>query len=309
MSNTQSGDANKGPLFFASIARDKEKLGFYFVLPTVLLLIFIYVFPFIMQVYLSLTWWGPLDGTPWYYAFESLNWFEQYWMLMTDGRFWGSILRTLFIMIVVVPMEFALGLGLAYLFLDNFPGRKLFYSILLTPMMVVPAVVGLIFFLSFQGTGPINDTLGLPSNFSWLTDPDRAIITVMVADIWQWTPLMFLILLAGMLGVPTDQITAAKLLGGSNIQNFFKIIMPKMKGVIVIALLLRTVESFKIFDLIYIMTKGGPGVQTETISLYIYKMTFGDLEWSYVAAMGLFILLVLSVLAAFGLKAMAKKQP
>ena len=119
---------------------------------------------------------------------------------------------------------------------------------------------------------------------------------------------MFLILLAGMLGVPRDQIVAARLLGGSNFQNFFKIIMPKMKGVIAIALLLRTVESFKIFDLIYIMTKGGPGVQTETISLYIYKLTFADLDWSYVAAVGLFVLFVLSVLAALGLKAMARNK-
>ena len=128
----------------------------------------------------------------------------------------------------------------------------------------------------------------------------------MVADIWQWTPLMFLILLAGMLGVPSDQILAARLLGGSNFQNFIKIIVPRMKSVILIALVLRSVECFKIFDLIYIMTKGGPGVQTQTISVYLYKLTFGDLDWSYVAAIGLTILVALSVLAAYGLKAMAR---
>ncbi len=140
-------------------------------------------------------------------------------------------------MIVVVPAEFFLGLGLAYLFIDRFPGRKLFYSILLTPMMIVPAVVGLMFFLLFQGTGPINDHLGLPSNFSWLADNNRSLIAVMIADIWQWTPLMFLILLAGMLGVPADQLLAAKLLGGSNWQNFRKIIIPRMKIVIIIAII------------------------------------------------------------------------
>ncbi len=307
MKNNQTASAIYTKAYWQNVEQDKEKLDFYFVLPTILLLLFIVVFPLLMQVYLSLSWWGPLDGEPWYYAFKSLNWFEQYWEILIDGRFWGAILRTLFIMVVVVPAEFLIGLGLAYLFLDNFPGRKFFYSIMLTPMMVVPAVVGLMFYLCFQGTGPINNTLGLPTSFSWLTDPNRAIITVMIADIWQWMPLMFLILLAGMLGVPTDQVTAAKLLGGSNLQNFFKIILPKMKGVIVIALLLRAVESFKTFDLIYIMTKGGPGVQTETISLYFYKMTFANLEWSYVAAMGLFVLIALSVMAAFGLKAMAKK--
>jgi multiple sugar transport system permease protein len=206
-----------------------------------------------------------------------------------------------------VPAQFFLGMALAYLFIDQFPGRKLFYSIMLTPMMIVPAVVGLMFFLLFQGTGPINDHLGLPPEFSWLTDVNRAMISVIIADIWQWTPLMFLILLAGMLGVPSDQLLAARLLGGSNWQNFFKIILPRMKTVIIIALVLRAVECFKIFDLVFIMTNGGPGVQTETISVFLYNQTFGELEWAYVATMGLSILIALSILAMKGLSLMAKK--
>ena len=306
MTNTPNPNAPKG--YFARVARDPAKLGFWFILPTFLLLLFIVVFPFFMQLYLSLTWWTPLDGVPWYRAWEGFIWFEQYINLLTDGRLWGALGRTLLIMVVVVPIEFLLGLGLAYLFMDQFPGRKLFYSILLTPMMVVPAVVGLMFFLLFQGTGPVNAHLGLPTDYSWLTDVNRSMIAVMVADIWQWTPLMFLILLAGMLGVPPDQLLAARLLGGGNLQNFFKIILPRMKSVAIIAIVLRSVECFKIFDLVQIMTKGGPGVQTETISIYLYKLTFGDLEWSYVAAIGLAILLVLSVIAAKGLSYMAKKK-
>lgn len=294
--------------YWARVARSKDKIGFWFILPTVSLLIFIVVFPLLMQVYLSATWWTPLEGIPWYQAWEVFNWFEQYWLLLTDSRFWGALWRTILIMMIAVPVQFLLGMALAYLFMDQFPGRKIFYSILLTPMMVVPAVVGLMFFLLFQGTGPINDHLGLPPSYSWLTDVNRSMISVIIADIWQWTPLMFLILLAGMLGVPSDQLLAAKLLGGSNIQNFFKIILPRMKTVIAIALVLRFVECFKIFDLIYIMTKGGPGVQTETISLFLYKLTFGELDWAYVAAIGLTLLFVLSVIAAKALSTMAKKN-
>ena len=167
-------------------------------------------------------------------------------------------------------------------------------------------VVGLMFYMCFQGTGPINSHLGLPASYTWLTDTNRALISVIVAEIWQWTPLMFLILLAGMLGVPADQLLAAKLLGGSNLQNFIKIVVPRMKNVIVIALVLRSVECFKIFDVVYIMTKGGPGVKTQTISVYLYKLTFADLNWSYVAAIGLTILAGLSVLATYGLKLTAK---
>ncbi|SHH10749.1 carbohydrate ABC transporter permease [Cognatishimia maritima] len=294
--------------YWSRVGRDGRKLGKWFVAPTVALLIFIVIFPLLMQLYLSFTWWTPLDGVPWYQAYESFNWGENYLILAYDPAFWAALWRTAMIMLVAVPAQFFLGLGLAYLFIDKFPGRKVFYSIVLTPMMVVPAVVGLMFFLLFQGTGPVNDSLGLPASFSWLTDPNRALISVIIADTWQWTPLMFLILLAGMLGVPSDQLLAARLLGGSNWQNFYKIILPRMKSVIAIAIVLRLVECFKIFDLIFIMTSGGPGVATETISLFLYKKTFADLDWAYVGAVGLAVLIVLSLIAAFGLSRVAKNK-
>ncbi len=288
--------------FWRRVGADPKRLGFWMILPTVVLLLFIVVFPLLMQLYLSVTTWSPLDGVPWYRAYEGFAWLEQFWRLLTDPELWGAIGRTLLIMLAAIPVEFFAGLGLATLFVDHFPARKLFYSILLTPMMVVPAVAGLMFYLCFQGTGPINDHLGLATSFSWLTDPDRAIVTIIIADIWQWTPLMFLILLAGMLGVPTDQLLAARLLGASEWQIFRRIVLPRMKKVIWIVLALRIVESFKIFDVINVMTKGGPGVQTETVSMYLYRLTFGDYEWGYVAAIGLAILFALSVIAAQMLK-------
>lgn len=294
--------------YTSRLARDRKKLGRWFVAPTVLLLMLIVIFPLLMQLYVSFTWWTPLEGTPWYQAHELFNSGDNYVRLAEDPRLWGAILRTLVIIIISVPIQFTLGMGLAYLFLNKFPGQKIFYSILLTPMMIVPAVVGLMFFLLFQSTGPINAHLGLARDFSWLTDTNRSIIAVIAADTWQWTPLMFLILLAGMLSVPPDQLLAAKLLGASDFQSARRIILPKMKSVIIIALVLRTVESFKIFDLVYIMTNGGPGVQTETISLFLYKLTFGEFEWSYVAAIGLVILLVLSLIAILGLSFMARKK-
>jgi multiple sugar transport system permease protein len=304
MTNQTNSDKNLG--YWESVAQDSQKLGFWFILPTVLLLVFIVAFPLCMQLYLSVTWWTPLDGDPWYQAYKGFVWLEQYGYVFTDERVWGALWRTGVVMFFAVPIQFFLGMALAYLFIDQFPGKKLFYSILLTPMMIVPAVVGLMFYLLFQGTGPVNDHLGLPPDYSWLTDVTRSMISVIVADIWQWTPLMFLILLAGMLGVPQDQILAGRLLGGSNWQNFVKIILPRMKTVIIIAIVLRSVECFKIFDLIQIMTKGGPGIQTETISMYLYKLTFADFEWAYVASIGLTILVALSILAVMGLNYMAK---
>jgi multiple sugar transport system permease protein len=210
-------------------------------------------------------------------------------------------------------VQFLIGLGLATLFVDRFPGKTVFYTILLTPMMVVPAVVGYMFFIMFQQAGPINDliarVIGGPVEINWLSDVNLAMVAVMIAEIWEWTPLMFLILLAGLSGVPEDQMRAARLLGANGWQRFWRIALPRMRTVIIIALVLRTVECLKVFDTLFIMTLGGPGVATESISLYIYKRTFQDLEWSYVAAIGLFILVALSVLAGIGIWYMTRQRP
>ena len=296
----------------AALVKQGRRLGVLMTLPAQLLLVFIFVFPLLMQLYVSMTWWGPLDGTSWIYAYESLNWFDNYIELVISARLWESIGRTALIMIVVVPVEFLIGFGLAILFVDSFPGKRVFYSILLMPMMIVPAVAGYMFFMLFQSNGPINQLLGLLTGTTietvWFASSKLAMAAVMIADIWEWSPLMFLILLAGILGVPEDQLKAATLLGANWWQKFTRIVLPRMRTVIIIAIVIRTVECFKLFDLMYIMTKGGPGVATETISLYILKLTFGYLEWAYVAAVGLSILIFLSVLAVIGLTLMAKAQ-
>ncbi|WP_202334394.1 carbohydrate ABC transporter permease [Mesorhizobium sp. L-8-3] len=288
---------------------EAARLGFRLILPAQILVLFISVFPLLMQFYISMTDWSPLSGTGWWNAWELWNGFANYTDLAGDSRFWSALWRTAIVMLVCVPAEFLLGLALATLFMDNFPGKRLFYSIMLMPMMVVPAVAGYMFFMLFQSGGPLNDILssltGMPVTVAWLSDPTLALVAVMIADIWQWTPLMFLILLAGLVGVPEDQIKAATLLGANAWQRFTSIVLPKMKTIIVIALAIRVIENFKIFDTLYIMTGGGPGVATETISVYIYKITTQDLIWGYVAAIALAILIVLSVAAVFAMKRMA----
>ena len=197
-------------------------------------------------------------------------------------------------------------LALATLFAHNFVGKKIFYSVLLMPMMVVPAVAGYMFFMLFQSTGPINNLLShftaTPVSVAWLSNPNLALLAVIIADIWQWTPLMFLILLAGLSGVPDDQVKAATLLGANAWQRFVTIVLPKMKAIMIIALAIRVIENFKIFDTLYIMTGGGPGVATETISVYFYKLTTQDLAWGNVAAIALAILIALSIVANYAMK-------
>ncbi len=290
-------------------AKQAASLGFKLTLPAQLLVLFIAVFPTLMQIYISLTDWSPLSGANWWMAYGFWNNFANYFDLLQDGRFWGAIRRTGLVMLVCVPAEFLLGLALATLFVDEFRGKKIFYSILLMPMMVVPAVAGYMFYMLFQSTGPINHILstltGSTVSIAWLSDTTYALIAVMIADIWQWTPLMFLILLAGLAGVPEDQIKAATLLGASARQRFITIVIPRMKTIMIIALSIRLIENFKIFDTLYIMTGGGPGTATETISVYFYKVTTQDLIWGYVAALALFILVVLSVVAVYAMKRLA----
>ncbi len=296
----------------AAAADDGRRLGFALTLPAQVLVLFIAVFPLLMQLYISLTDWSPLDGIGWWQAYELWNGFANYTDLMADTRFWSALGRTALVMLICVPAEFLLGLGLAILFMDDFVGKRVFYSIMLIPMMVVPAVAGYMFFMLFQSGGPVNDILsgltGMNVSIAWLSDPTTALIAVMIADIWQWTPLMFLILVAGLVGVPEDQVRAATLLGASWWQRFRTIVLPKMKTIVIIAFAIRVIENFKIFDTLYIMTGGGPGVATETISVYIYKVTQQDLIWGYVAAIALVILISLSILVSLAISRMNKKK-
>jgi len=291
-------------------APETARLGFRLTLPAQILVLFISVFPLLMQLYISLTDWSPLAGVSWPHAWEYWNSFANYTDILGDGRLWSALWRTALVIMVCVPVEFLLGLALATLFVDDFPGKRVAYSVLIMPMMVVPAVAGYMFFMLFQSGGPVNDILSWftpePVTLAWLSDPTLALVAVMAADIWQWTPLMFLILLAGLVGVPDDQLKAAALLGASPWARFRTIVIPRMKTIIVIALSIRVIEAFKIFDTLYIMTGGGPGVATETISVYIYKITTQDLIWGYVAAIALFILIALSVAAVWAMKRMAK---
>ncbi|MFX4296073.1 carbohydrate ABC transporter permease [Sulfitobacter sp. DFL-23] len=287
---------------------EQKRLGFWLTLPAQLLVLFIALFPILMQVYISLTDWSPLDGIPWYRAYELWIGLLNYADLANDPRFLSALWRTFIVMVFCVPVQFLLGLGLAILFVDDFRGKRVLYSTILVPMMVVPAVAGYMFFMLFQSGGPVNDILSLfagrPVTIAWLADPDLALFAVIVSDIWQWTPLMFLILLAGMVSVPQDQQMAAVLLGASWPRRFFTIVLPRMKTIIIIAIAIRVIENFKVFDNFYIMTSGGPGVATETISIYIYKVTQQELIWGYVAAIALAILIILSVVSALAIKKM-----
>lgn len=209
---------------------------------------------------------------------------------------------------LAVGMEFGAGLGLALLLIRQIAGRKLFSVLFLIPMMVVPVVVGMVWRLLYHTSyGLVNFFLRLcriSPGVDWLGDASAALFAIIIADIWQWTPLMFLILLGGLLSLPKEPYEAAQLDGASATQIFRYVTVPLLKSIMAIALLLRTIDAFKMFDKIWMLTQGGPGLATENTPLYIYYKAFRYFDMGYAAALSYILLLIVSVIATFLLKSL-----
>jgi multiple sugar transport system permease protein len=285
----------------AALGRSEKGLGNALIVPSRLLLLFIIAFPSVVAIYISFTGWSPASGAEWWEAYRFWEWFGNYWEALTDTSFWLAIWRTVLVTVIAVAVEFGLGLLLALLFVENFRGRSLLTVLFLLPMMVVPAVSGFIFYMLLQREGPVNQILSfiLPGEIriGWLSNPDIALYSVMMVDIWQWTPLMFLILLAGVVSIPEDQMNAARILGASFWNRFRYLMFPLLKPVILIALIIRAMETFKIFDQSWLLTKGGPGEASTTISVLLYREVFVNARWGYATAVAIIVLILVSIAA------------
>lgn len=271
------------------------------VLPAQLTLMAVVIVPTLIVVWLSLTDWQPTQNIPWYDA--EIIWFWNFYDLWYDDRFVNSVWRTLFVVAVCTGVELLLALGLALLFLEDWPWKKVAVSVIILPMMIIPVDAANAFFMLFNEHGPLNHLItlliGRPFEFSWLSHPVWAMVPIMLAEIWQWTPLMFLLILTGLVALPENQIRAAINLGASPARIFARIMLPLLMPVIAIAVLIRAIETFKIFDAVYILTRGQPGGATETISMYMYNGAFVYFRFGYIAAAALIVLvLVVSICLA-----------
>ena len=280
------------------------------VLPAQLTIMAVVIVPTLIAIWLSLTDWQPTAGVPWYDA--ELVWWWNFNDLWFDDRFIAAVLRTIVVVGVCIACELALSIALALLFLDEWPWRKLAVSVIILPMMIVPVDAANAFFMLFNERGPINHlislVIGRPFEFSWLSDPDWAMAPIMLAEIWQWTPLMFLLVLTGMMALPGNQMRAAVALGASRVRIFFRIMLPLLTPVISVALLIRSIETFKIFDPVYILTRGGPGASTETISMFMYNGAFVYFRMGYIAAAALIVLVVVTSICAALLRPLKQRH-
>jgi len=229
----------------------------------------------------------------------SFQGFANYARLLADTRFWEAIGHTLVFLAVALPAELALGFLLALLFLEKMPGRQVFIALIVLPVVVSPIVAGATWRLLFDNRfGPINQILswiaGEPVTILWIVNPTFVYPAILLAEIWQWTPFMFLLLWAALNEVDKSQLESAEIDGASYVQRLWWIVLPAIRPVVVIALLIRGLDIFRLFDVVWGLTRGGPGTMTETISIYTYVVGFQQFETSYAAAMALVIILLLS---------------
>lgn len=278
------------------------------VAPMQLLLTFLLMPPFAIVIYLAFVHWQPILGSWTEAPFAGVSNFAR---LFTEPRFYEALGRTLVIVVLAVGLEFLFGLGLALLFSRQFRGKRIFTSVILYPMMLPWVVVGFIFYLMFLDHGPVNYALmglfGPGAMISWFRSPIPAIAAIIVGDVWQWTPFMFLIFYSGLGALPKEPREAAMTMGATPVQIFRYITLPMLKPVILVAVVIRALECLKIFDLVYIMTGGGPGISTESLSLYIYRVAFKYGQLSYAAALAVVVLITISIVTRIAVRPLLKE--
>jgi len=233
--------------------------------------------------------------------------------LAADPFFFDALWHTLLYAASALTLEFLLGLGLAVLLHGELRARGLFRAALLVPMMLPPVVVGVVWRLMLNPNfGAVNGTLksfGLDTDaLTWTASPRLALASVVAVDVWQWTPFMFLVLLAGLQAIPQEPYEAALVDGASRWQTFRDVTLPLLKPAILIALLLRTMDLLRVFDQIFILTEGGPGFATETVSLYIYRAAFRFGDFGYAAAMSFVLLLLTNVVSLLYIRLLQRQE-
>jgi len=272
---------------------ERSKARYILLAPVILYAIALTIFPLLYALYLSVT--NYSFGKP---TIRIVG-LDNYVRIFQDYRVYNSLKVTLFITAVAVPIELALGLILAVL-VGLFPRLQgIFRTLLLIPLFSTPVAVALMGpNIFYEEGGPINGiliSLGLPKIY-WLSDPNIAIWTVILLDIWQWTPFVFLISLAGLQGIPAELYEAATIDGASGYQMFRRITLPQMTPILLTIFFFRLVDCLRIYDIPFVMLGGGPGISTETFTIYVYKLAFRGFIFGYSSALSIFFLVLILII-------------
>ncbi|HWL67741.1 MAG TPA: sugar ABC transporter permease [Geminicoccus sp.] len=281
----------------AAIAQRDRWFGFAMTLPGLFALVLVVLFPILFTLWTSTS-----DFTLLKPSNDAFLGLSHYTQAFATPEFRHALSVTLAFVVAVVTLEFLVGFAVA-LALDKVEhGKAVYYVILLFPLLMNPVVVGLIWKMFLHPTlGIVNYVLSLVgiAPVDWLGVPDNAFWTVVAVDIWHQVSFMIVLLLAGLAALPKEPYEAARLEGAGTIRCFFWITLPLMRPVIVVTLLIRLIFAVKTYDIIYIMTRGGPGQATELVSYYIYRRAFVGLDVSQASAMAVILLLVVLALTAW----------
>ena len=287
-------------------AHNSRDLLFAFLLitPALVVLLSLSIYPLIYSITISLQT-QTADGIKWGVS--------NFTRLISDTFFLTAMAHTFIYAVTALVFEFSIGLSLALLLNSQIHGRTLVRAALLVPMMLPTVVVGVVWRLMLNPNfGAINGTLkevGVSTEpLTWTASPKLALLSVIAVDVWQWTPFVFLVLLAGLQAIPQEPYEAALIDGSSRWQTFRYVTLPLLKPAILIALLLRTMDLLRVFDQIFILTEGGPGFATETISLYIYRTAFRFFDFGYAAAMSFVLLALTNVISTMYIRFLHTKQ-
>jgi multiple sugar transport system permease protein len=293
---TSSGYRPRRSWLNPTFAGRRRRDGWLLALPAIVLILALSVYPLIYSLWLAFHQWDL--QTPGH----DLIWFKNFSAALRDDRLWSALRNTVVIVVAGIALEFVLGFGLALLLVDSVHLRRFVLPIFILPVMMVPVVVGLAWRMLWDNQyGGVNylirSVFGNDVNIIWLGHKNTAIIAMIVTQVWQWTPFMFLILLAALSSVNPELYEAAALDGASWGRLLIDITLPSISHIIAVAILFRSLDAFKIFDLVYMFTQGGPGTSTETVSWYIYRLGFQFFRMGYASAISYLVLILLSLVA------------
>ena len=218
--------------------------------------------------------------------------------VFADERIWQSLGRLSLLSVISVSLQYTLGFALALAVWKQVRGGRFLRVLFLIPMMTTPVVMSVIWRTVFhESLGPVNDILGMfgIGAVPWLSSATGAFISVLIVEVWQWTPFMFLLLLAGLVSLPREPYLAAAIDGAGTWRTFWQVTFPLMAPITIGALIIRLIEASKIMDTVYVLTSGGPGTATETSSYYIYIRGLRDFQIGYSAALSLVYLVIMII--------------
>lgn len=285
------------------IRASDRRFGWTLMAPSVFILLLIGLFPLLYTLVVSFQ---QITMTDVDTSFAGL---VNYRQLFTDQRLWESLLHTAIIFVIALPLEVLFGLLMAQLFLESMPGRQILIALIVLPTVVAPLIAGAVWRLMFDNRyGPINEIIswfaGHPVTLLWTVNPLLVWPAIIVCEVWQWTPFMFLVLLAALSNVDKSLTEAAEIDGAGFWLTFRRITLPAIWPVMAIAILIRSLDLVRIFDIIWALTEGGPGTMTETISIYTYVQGFKQFETSYAAAIAFLLIAILTVLVQWAIRRM-----